>query len=241
MEQHNKIINNAAKRILASEGLFRKGASRTWIEDNGYYLTIVEFQPSGFDKGTYLNVGTDFLWERTAELNKTLIFSYGGRVSVNGAQFAGYRKGDGSSDELFEEKAEKFACAALDKVKEYRKFRDPESAKEILVQGIRLKSRKNLFWELYDIAMLCFFKGDFKAGKKYFDEYLNILKSESKHFEWEKSFYEHCLKEIVPQTETPEKAQKTVYGMINRRRAFFNNIQAYKKMKKDIIFQDGSR
>ncbi len=234
MEEHNKLINNAAKHILAPEGLFRKGASRTWIEDNGYYLTIVEFQPSGFDKGTYLNVGTDFLWERTADLNETLSYSYGGRVSVSGAQFAGYRKGE--SDELFEEKAEKFACAALDKVKEYRNFRNPDYTKKILVQSMRLKSRMNLFWELYDLAMLCFFKGDFKDGKKYFDEYLDVLKSESTHIEWAKSFYEHCLKEIVPHTETSEAAQKMVYGMINRRRTFFNNSQSYRKMKKDIIF-----
>lgn len=32
--QHNKIINAAAKRILAPEGLFRVGSSRTWIDDN---------------------------------------------------------------------------------------------------------------------------------------------------------------------------------------------------------------
>ena len=33
--QHNKIINVAARKILAPEGLFRVGSSRRWIDDNG--------------------------------------------------------------------------------------------------------------------------------------------------------------------------------------------------------------
>ena len=38
--QHNKIINAAARKILAPEGLFRVGSSRTWIDDNGHGLMI---------------------------------------------------------------------------------------------------------------------------------------------------------------------------------------------------------
>jgi hypothetical protein len=36
MRQHDKIINMAAKKILAPHGLFRQGTSRTWLDDNGY-------------------------------------------------------------------------------------------------------------------------------------------------------------------------------------------------------------
>ncbi len=36
MRQHDKIINMAAKKILAPHGLFRQGTSRTWLDDKGY-------------------------------------------------------------------------------------------------------------------------------------------------------------------------------------------------------------
>ena len=31
MQQHDKIINMAAKKVLAPQGLFRQGTSRTWL------------------------------------------------------------------------------------------------------------------------------------------------------------------------------------------------------------------
>ena len=82
--QHNKIINAAAKRILAPEGLFRVGSSRTWIDDNGYFVIQVEFQPSSYDRGSYLNVGISFLWETSEGLNETLAFNIGYRVNKVG-------------------------------------------------------------------------------------------------------------------------------------------------------------
>ena len=37
-------------------GFWRKGRSRMWLADRDFWLGVVEFQPSGFRKGTYLNV-----------------------------------------------------------------------------------------------------------------------------------------------------------------------------------------
>ena len=58
----DKLIADAAKTALAPLGLVRKGRSRTWIDDHGWWLINVEFQPSSYDKGCYLNVGTQHLW-----------------------------------------------------------------------------------------------------------------------------------------------------------------------------------
>ena len=44
--QHNKIVNVTAKKMLAPEGLFRVRVSRNWIDDNGYFVIQIEFQPS---------------------------------------------------------------------------------------------------------------------------------------------------------------------------------------------------
>jgi hypothetical protein len=71
------MIADAAKRNLAPMGLIRKGRSRTWLDDRGWYVTVVEFQPSGFSKGSYLNVGAHFLWRWSGHLS----FDLGYRIS----------------------------------------------------------------------------------------------------------------------------------------------------------------
>lgn len=58
---HDKIIAEAAKAALRSLGFQRKGRSRTWLADHGWWLTIVEFQPSAWSKGSYLNVAAHWL------------------------------------------------------------------------------------------------------------------------------------------------------------------------------------
>ncbi len=60
---HPKIIAQAAKETLAPLGIFQKGRSRTWIDDRGWWIVVIEFQPSGTSKGSYLNVGAMWLWD----------------------------------------------------------------------------------------------------------------------------------------------------------------------------------
>ena len=60
--EHSKVIARAAKETLSPLGIFRMGRSRTWIDDHGWWLAVIEFQPSGFSKGAYLNVGAMWLW-----------------------------------------------------------------------------------------------------------------------------------------------------------------------------------
>jgi hypothetical protein len=59
---HTKLLAEIAKCHLAPLGVIRKGRSRTWLDDQRWFVTVVEFQPSGFSKGSYLNVGAHFLW-----------------------------------------------------------------------------------------------------------------------------------------------------------------------------------
>jgi hypothetical protein len=61
---HNRLIAQAAKEVLAPLGLGRQGRSRTWLDDHSWWLGVVEFQPSDWSRGTYLNVGAMWLWHR---------------------------------------------------------------------------------------------------------------------------------------------------------------------------------
>jgi hypothetical protein len=74
--EHQRLIREAAKRHLAPLGLRQRGRSRCWIDDHGWWLITVEFQPSSWSKGSYLNVGAMWLWRPI----DALTFEYGSRV-----------------------------------------------------------------------------------------------------------------------------------------------------------------
>src|SRR5215469_14680409 len=59
---HSKIIAQAAKESVEPLGIFQMGRSRTWIDDLGWWIVVIEFQPSGFSNGAYLNVAAMWLW-----------------------------------------------------------------------------------------------------------------------------------------------------------------------------------
>jgi hypothetical protein len=60
--EHGRLIAAAAKAALAPLGCKRKGQSRFWYSDQGFWTVCIEFQPSGWAKGSYLNVGANWLW-----------------------------------------------------------------------------------------------------------------------------------------------------------------------------------
>jgi len=86
-------------------GFLRKGRSRTWLADHGWWLVIVEFQPSGWSKGSYLNVGAHWLWSWSGHLS----FDFGDRVG----SFEAYE-----ADEQFTLGAESLAKRAADRSRE---------------------------------------------------------------------------------------------------------------------------
>lgn len=219
------------QKILAPHGLFRQGASRTWLDDNGYFIIFVVFEASDWSKGSRLGVGGDFLWKKTEGLNDILAYSYGGRVK----ELCGY---DGN-DDGFQIEIERYAEIALEKVMEYRKFKDMGHAKECLTQKLLNTPKKLCFWEMYDLTMLCFLTGDFEEGANTFEGYLNQLKKgfyvDGVYIEWKENFYRYCLENIKPCLTSKDAAQKMVLDMIERRRSFFNSKPSFKKMNKEIL------
>jgi hypothetical protein len=109
---HTKLLNEAAGQILEPLGLVQRGRSRIWLDDLAWWLGVVEFQPSSWSPGSYLNVGVNWLWTPKDELS----FDVGGRLDVAGeGEFVRYE-----SDEQFRPLASKLATAALDEVQRLR-------------------------------------------------------------------------------------------------------------------------
>ncbi|MBE1159910.1 hypothetical protein [Dyella acidiphila] len=74
--QHSRLINAAAKAALRPLGCVQKGRSRTWLDDRSWWIGVIEFQPSSWAKGSYLNVGACWLWYEKDHLS----FDAGNRV-----------------------------------------------------------------------------------------------------------------------------------------------------------------
>lgn len=64
MNEHGRIIGKVAKAALQPIGFRQKSRSRIWFADEGLWLSVVEFQPSSWSKGSYLNVAVHWLWGR---------------------------------------------------------------------------------------------------------------------------------------------------------------------------------
>jgi hypothetical protein len=60
--EHGRLIAAAAKSALTPLGCRRVGQSRFWYSDQRYWAIAIEFQPSSWSKGSYLNVGATWLW-----------------------------------------------------------------------------------------------------------------------------------------------------------------------------------
>ena len=116
---HNKIINVAARKELKPLGLKRKGSSRIWIDDHGWWLIQVEFQPVSFGKGSYLNVGIGWLLLEKGYVS----FDVGYRINTPFVEY--------ETDQQFEPAAEILAKRAAGEVSKLReKFQSLDSAVE---------------------------------------------------------------------------------------------------------------
>ena len=106
--EHGRIIAAVAKSALVPIGFQRKGASRVWLADHGYWLDVVEFQPSGFSKGSYCNVAVHWLWGITPALT----FDYGFHRVGAFAQF--------NDPDAFSQSVAMMASAAVQSVERHR-------------------------------------------------------------------------------------------------------------------------
>jgi len=156
MHPHSKLITAAARETLRPLGMVQKGRSRTWLDDHGWWLGVVEFQPSSFSRGSYLNVGVNWLWNPKDYVS----FDYGDRVhfedeSARGDQYVEYE-----SDEQFAPLALKLAGAAAAEVHHYRQL-FPTVAATAAVLGLGERA-----W--LDAAIALGLAGDYQAARVMF-------------------------------------------------------------------------
>ena len=117
---HDQIIRQLCKETLLPLGVFQKGTSRIYVDDNGYFFTVLEFQPSGFAKGTHLNIALHFLWNKRDYFS--FDFPFGADIRVK--NFVEYQ-----NNEQFTCEVTKYVQEAARQVMLYRKLQDIATAK----------------------------------------------------------------------------------------------------------------
>lgn len=161
-----------AKATLLPEGVRQKGRSRTWLDDHGYWLVVIEFQPSSWSRGSYLNVGCMWLFNP----QDYIAFHEGYREK----SFIQYR-----TDEQFLEAASGLAVAALDKIREYRlRFASLASIYSYLVET----AQPDDFWSLYFAGVAAGLVGEKKVAVNYF----STIEDRNSEINWQRQIQERA-------------------------------------------------
>lgn len=201
----NKIIKKLCKEIFSPD-VFQKGNSRVYLDDNGYYFTMIEFQPYSLKKGVFLNVGLSFLFNK----NDYLSFSY----SYNNETRIGNRFIEYINDEQFEKEVRKYVELASEYILKYRKFVDINYAKDTI-----MKELDDNNWNPYIKSMFCFLTNDQEKGKQYYKMFL------------EEEFFKKIIEKYNYPKIIDEIDKEYVMGMISNQREYWHTKTFMKKMK----------
>jgi hypothetical protein len=148
--EHGKLIASAAKAALAPLGCVRKGQSRSWYADQRFWAIWIEFQPSGWSKGSYLNIGARYFWHPGP----------GHSYSYRPVDFIPFENA-----EQFAPLIEAMAAVAAREVIAMRvRFRTPSE-----IQRHLLSPPLRDGWPVYDAAVASWLAGDFDQSRTLFD------------------------------------------------------------------------
>ena len=204
--EHSKIINKVARGIFKEYGIERKGQSRTWLDDQYWFTTIIEFQPFSNRQGTCLNVGINFHWYEQDYFS----FDIGNRES----DFIDFK-----NEKQFQSEIESLVKKALKQTLELRnKMVDLKNAEKNILSH---EFASDNLWGNYHRAIICGLNKEPKKSEEYFNR---ILKNEFE-YDWELhlkqrvenlktelnniSEFKKRVDEIIEKTRNEKKLNKT--------------------------------
>jgi hypothetical protein len=167
--EHGRIIAAEARAVLAPVGFRRKGRSRVWLADHGFWLGAVEFQPSGFSKGSYCNVAVHWLWGLTIGLT----YDYGFHRVGSFAPF--------NDPEIFRDRVAAMALAAAQSAERHQAmFKTLGAAAAVLAQDEHTLANPS-GWEAFHAGVACGLVGDKRTAQLMFDR---VCASDDRDFDW---------------------------------------------------------
>jgi hypothetical protein len=202
MSQPNEVgrlIAVAAKATLQPLSCNRLGKTRTWISDQRFWLIVIEFQPSGWEKGSYLNVGAMWLWH--AHVGHS--FNAGYRI----ANFVPF-----FNSEQFSLAAASLAAQAANEVQRLRnQFRSLQDIYRYLVEHT---SEENP--HIFHAAIAAGLAGEIDTARRLFQIYADIPHRDGP--KWATELRERNLA-LAAQLEEPDLFRASVLAIIQECRA----------------------
>jgi hypothetical protein len=162
----SRIIAAEAKTILAPMGLKQRGRSRVWLDDHGWWVGVVELQPSSWSKGSYLNVGCWFLWQ----IKDYISYDLGSRVEAH-SKFADHNQ--------FCPEAKRLAIRAGQEIKYWRE--QIPTVKSLCAYYEAQPDTPPNLWPDFDAAIANGLGGKHSLMNWYFDR---IGNSQETDYEW---------------------------------------------------------
>ena len=214
-ENHNTILKQAVRAVLKPEGLLQRGSSRTWIDDNGWFFTVVEFQADWCSKGSCLNIGPWYLCNRGAALNP-------GKGVFPGDREPGWAsyKGDGAA---FAQEIDAMARRALKHVMEYRALSSPRAFLEATAQ----LPRRFIPWDWWNQFMTAALEGDIPLCQKTYEEFLlgaqKFASSMTNEIQAE-------MERLMPLSNSPGNLHGYIVEQISAQRAFWRSKPGLKRL-----------
>ncbi|MYQ45934.1 hypothetical protein GTW40_12830 [Streptomyces sp. SID4985] len=149
----SRLVAAAARTRLRPLGLQRRGRSRIWLDDHGWWLGLVEFPSPSWSQGSGLHVGAMWLWQ---DLDH---FAFHVSEELSGSEH--YR-----SDQQFTPVADELALHAQDAVQKLRdRFPDLESvASDLAAQPVR----RGWFWDAWHAGVAAALVGNVSLARQRF-------------------------------------------------------------------------
>lgn len=221
----DKLIQKAARETLRPMGLFQRGHSRVWLDDNGWFLTVVEFQPSAWSQGAYLNVGASFLWEQGPASAAELPYDYTFGPTSREMGHVPYTGDD-----------ETFCLAMLDmtehaaeSARKYRtRLENPGAACQIWEE--RCARQGWSLWNAWNGGMLRYLCGNVAEGDRWLD---TLLEREP----WKSGIgWAEELRRLAEEIRSLPDKQAFAVGSIREKRARLRNRASYQKLPMDPVY-----
>jgi hypothetical protein len=166
---HNRLLTSAAKAELLPLGCAQKGRSRTWLDDQVWWIGVVEFQPSAWSKGSYLNVGVCWLWYEKD------YYSFDAALGAHGSRVESFHEFDGT--DAFTQTARVLAQRARDEV---LALRCELSSLSRIADFLESKMVEKNVWGHYHAGVAAGLVGNSDAAIRHFEK----VRSEKLDFDW---------------------------------------------------------
>lgn len=225
VSESDKLIIRAAQAILKPMGLFQKGTSRIWIDDNGWFLILVEFQPSSWSQGAYLNVVISFLWEQGRGFSESLSYNIGGR-ELEHIEYMG-------NGEMFFQQMLEMAQYAGNLVQQYRNsFASYQFARSEMEHYHDTYSSSKV-GELWNRGMFYYLYDDEKSGNEKMKELLICAEEEREYQSRGKTITRDWVVERIRLTEellSNIAKKQYVISTITEKRQRLHAKSSYKRL-----------